>query len=245
MAIWKKVVIFAIGLISLGLILFVLSFIAPDKQQKICKDIIFTVSDYDKFQFISEKDIQRQLEKANLSPIGKTHSEIDLSIMEIKLQEMNMVKKAVCYFAVNGSVCVSVEQRVPLFRVKTTYDDYYIDNNRNRMPTSLKFTAHVPIVTGTVKFEFAKEELYDFIEYIEDSKQWTDMFTQIVVLPNNKVELVPRIGSFIIEMGKLENYKSKLKKLHTFYDKASDFYGGDKYYRVSLEFKDQVVCSKR
>ncbi len=245
MAIWKKVLIFAIGLISLGFIWFVLSVKAPNKQQQVCKDIIFTVSDYDKFQFISEKDIQRQLENANISPIDKARNEVDLSIMEMKLQEMNMVKKSCCYFTVDGNICVNVEQRVPLFRVKTTYDDYYIDSERNRMPTSLKFTAHVPIVTGIVKQEFAKNELYDFIKYIENSRQWTNMFTQIIVSPDNKVELVPRIGNFIIAMGELENYESKLKKLSVFYDKASDFYGGDKYYRVSLEFKDQVVCSKR
>ncbi|MFI3296750.1 MAG: hypothetical protein R3Y59_03865 [bacterium] len=245
MAIWKKVVIFAIGLISLGFIWFVLSVLAPNKQKQVCKDIIFTVSDYDKFQFISEKDIQLQLENANISPVNKMRDEVDLSVMEMKLQEMNMVKKSVCYFAVDGSLCVSVQQRVPLFRIKTTYDDYYIDSERNRMPTSLKFTAHVPIITGSVKQDFAKNELYDFIKYIENSRQWTNMFTQIIVLPDNRVELVPRIGNFIISMGELENFEGKLKKLHTFYNKAGDFYGGDKYYRVSLEFKDQVVCSKR
>ena len=220
----------------------VLAFVVPSNDTKKCENIHLIVSDYDDFKFVSDNDVRVQLQNSGVYPVGKLHSDIDLTEMEESLMKLNMVKSVKCYFATNGDVNVSVTQRVPVFRVKEDGRDYYIDNERKRMPTSIKFSAYVPIVTGNVNFEFAASELYDFVVYLQSESRWRSAFTQVYVYPENKVELIPRVGDFRIELGTLERYEAKLGKLEKFLKVLPKYHSWDKYSVINLEYRDQVVC---
>ena len=223
----------------------VLAFVVPSNDTKKCENIHLIVSDYDDFKFVSGNDVRVQLQNSGVYPVGKLHSDIDLTEMEESLMNLNMVKSVKCYFATNGDVNVSVSQRIPVFRVMEAGRSYYIDNERKRMSTSIKFSAYVPVVTGNVNFEFASTNLYDFVVYLQSKSRWRSAFTQIYVYPNNKVELVPRVGDFVVKMGSLERYESKLEKLDKFLKVLPKYHSWDKYSVINLEFKDQVVCTKR
>ena len=216
MKVWSKILLAVLITLLVGGLVVALAFIVPSNDTKKCENIHLIVSDYEQFKFISDKEVSFQLQNSGVYPVGKLHSEIDLTEMEQSLMKLNMVKDVKCYFANNDDVNVSVTQRVPVFRVKEDGRDYYIDNERKRMPTSIKFSAYVPIVTGNVNFEFAASELYDFVVYLQSESRWRSAFTQIYVYPNNKVELIPRVGDFRIELGTLERYEAKLGILEKF-----------------------------
>ena len=220
----------------------VLAFVVPSNDTKKCENIHLSVTDYDDFKFISDNDVRVQLQNSGVYPVGKLHSDIDLTEMEKSLMKLNMIKSVKCYFATNGDVNVAVTQRVPVFRVMEGGRSYYIDNERKRMSTSIKFSAYVPVVTGNVNFEFATTNLYDFIVYLQSESRWRSAFTQIYVYPDNKVELVPRVGDFIIKMGSLDRYEAKLGKLEKFLKILPKYHSWDKYSVINLEFRDQVVC---
>lgn len=228
-------------MIVIGLVC-VLLFIVPSSDTKKCENIHLVVSDYDDFKFISDKDVSAQLQNSGVYPVGKLHSEIDLTEMEQSLLKLNMIKSVKCYFATNGDVNVAVTQRVPVFRVMEGASSYYIDNERKRMSTSIKFSAYVPVVTGNVNFEFATTNLYDFVVYLQSESRWRSAFTQIYVYPDNKIELVPRVGDFVVKMGSLDRYESKLEKLDKFLEVLPKYHSWDKYSVINLEFRDQVVC---
>ena len=233
------IIIIVVGLWS------VLAFVVPSNDTKKCENIHLIVSDYDDFKFISDSDVRVQLQNSGVYPVGKLHSDIDLTEMEKCLLKLNMIKSVKCYFATNGDVNVSVTQRVPVFRVQEEGRSYYIDNERKRMSTSIKFSAYVPVVTGNVNFGFATTNLYDFVVYLQSESRWRSAFTQIYVYPDNKVELVPRVGDFVVKIGSLERYESKLEKLDKFLKVLPKYHSWDKYSVINLEFKDQVVCTKR
>lgn len=242
MKVWQKILFtILIASIVIGLVCFI-AFIVPSADTQKCENIHLVVSDYDDFKFISDKDVSAQLQNSGVYSVGKLHSEIDLTEMEQSLLKLNMVKSVKCYFATNGDVNVSVTQRVPVFRVMEGVGSYYIDNERKRMSTSIKFSAYVPVVTGNVNFEFATTNLYDFVVYLQSESRWRSAFTQIYVYPDNKVDLVPRVGDFVVKMGSLERYESKLEKLDKFLKVLPKYHSWDKYSVINLEFKDQVVC---
>ena len=242
MKVWVKILIISsFTFIVVGLWC-VLALAARSSAEKKCENIHLTVSDYDEFKFISENDVKAQLQNLGVYPVGKLHSEINLTEMEEGLLRLNMIKSVKCYFATNGDVNVSVTQRVPIFRVMQDGGSYYIDNERKRMSTSIKFSAYVPIVTGNVNFDFATTNLYDFIVYLQSQSRWRSAFIQIYVYSDNKVELVPRVGSFVVKMGSLDRYESKLEKLDKFLKILPKYHSWDKYSVINLEFKDQVVC---
>lgn len=242
MKLWHKILFSVLITLLVGGLVVVLAFVVPSNDTKKCENIHLSVTDYDDFKFISENDVQVQLQNSGVYPVGKLHSDIDLTEMEVSLLKLNMIKSVKCYFATNGDVNVAVTQRVPVFRVMEEGRSYYIDNERKRMSTSIKFSAYVPVVTGNVNFEFAITNLYDFIVYLQSESRWRSAFTQIYVYPDNKVELVPRVGDFIIKMGSLDRYEAKLKKLDKFLKVLPKYHSWDKYSVINLEFRDQVVC---
>ena len=242
MKLWHKILFSVLITLLVGGLVVVLAFVVPSNDTKKCENIHLSVTDYDDFKFISENDVQVQLQNSGVYPVGKLHSDIDLTEMEVSLLKLNMIKSVKCYFATNGDVNVAVTQRVPVFRVMEEGRSYYIDNERKRMSTSIKFSAYVPVVTGNVNFEFAITNLYDFIVYLQSESRWRSAFTQIYVYPDKKVELVPRVGDFIIKMGSLDRYEAKLKKLDKFLIVLPKYHSWDKYSVINLEFRDQVVC---
>lgn len=242
MKLWHKILFSVLITLLVGGLVVVLAFVVPSNDTKKCENIHLSVTDYDDFKFISDNDVRLQLQNSGVYPVGKLHSDIDLTEMEASLLKLSMIKSVKCYFATNGDVNVAVTQRVPVFRVMEEGRSYYIDNERKRMSTSIKFSAYVPVVTGNVNFEFATTNLYDFIVYLQSESRWRSAFTQIYVYPDNKVELVPRVGDFIIKMGSLDRYEAKLKKLDKFLEVLPKYHSWDKYSVINLEFRDQVVC---
>jgi cell division protein FtsQ len=242
MKLWHKILFSVLITLLVGGLVVVLAFVVPSNDTKKCENIHLSVTDYDNFKFISENDVREQLQNSGVYPVGKLHSDIDLTEMEQSLMNLNMVKSVKCYFATNGDVNVAVTQRVPVFRVMEEGRSYYIDNERKRMSTSIRFSAYVPVVTGNVNFEFATTNLYDFIVYLQSESRWRSAFTQIYVYPDNKLELVPRVGDFVIKMGSLDRYEAKLKKLDKFLKVLPKYHSWDKYSVINLEYKDQVVC---
>ena len=113
------------------------------------------------------------------------------------------------------------------------------------MPTDIKCAAHLVVVTGNVEKSFAMRDLYKFALFLQQNPFWDAQIEQVHVLPNKKIELVPRVGDHIVYLGKLDNYEQKLKRLKTFYTKALNEVGWNKYSRISVEFSNQVICTKK
>lgn len=245
MRLWKKIVILVlILLLAIGLPV-VVSCLVPDRDDKVCADIEIIINDADSYNFVSEKNVRDYLASSGISPVDKKNGDISLVEIEQKLMKMSMVKDVACFFENNGNLCIKVNQRIPVFRVMDVNNDYYVDTDRRRMPTSVRYSAYVPVVTGNVDFSFAVNELYDFIVYLQNKNRWNSAFSQIYVYPNDRVELIPRVGSFVITMGTLDSYESKLKKLDLFLEKIPKYVGWDKYSEINLEYYNQVVCTKK
>ena len=55
----------------------------------------------------------------------------------------------------------------------------------------------------------------------------------------------PTAGDHLVYLGKLENFENKLARLKEFYQKGLNQVGWNKYSRISLEFSNQIICTKR
>lgn len=67
---------------------------------------------------------------------------------------------------------------------------------------------------------------------------------QIHVLPDKNIELVPRVGDHVIYLGKLDDFERKLKQIR-YSEKGLNKVGWNKYSRISVEFGNQIICTKR
>jgi len=213
------------------------------KKISLCKELIIDVVGNSEYQYLTDSEIKNNLTKAGLMPVGKDLAVVNIAEIEKKLEENRLIKRAECYKTVDGTVRVKVYNRTPIFRVFSSNGSYYIDKEREKMPIPDNFAAYVSVASGYIDENFAKNQLFDFVMFLNRDKFWNSQIKQIYVAENGDIELTPAVGSHRIILGKLENYKENLEKLRLFYEKGLSKVGWNKYSIINLKYKNQVVCT--
>ncbi len=241
--VWKYIFISFFALLVLGYIGYTLWFFSGNEKQQVCKDLNIVFTDGDERQLITKQEIAQTLEQNGLNPIGKMLIKIRTESIEDILHKNQMIKSVECFTTPEGAVNIKLSQRCPKFRV-VGFGSYYIDIDRKPMPVSPHTAAYVPVVSGRVTVSMATGKLFDFITYLEENPFWNAQIEQIYVRDDLKIELVPRVGDAIVMLGTLDNYESKLEKLRKLYVYGFNKMGWNRYRRINLEYKNQVVCTK-
>lgn len=168
---------------------------------------------------------------------------LDLNDLESALIANDMIKTAEVYLAVNGEVTAEIEQRKPIARVNTNAS-FYIDDEGRYMPLSSFHTARVPLVTGVVH----KNELQNVFTIAQKINSDDFLKKHIIEIHQNQdksITLKTRVLDFEIHLGQLNNLDLKINNLKAFYQKAKKDNALNNYSKVSLQFNNQVVCTKK
>ncbi len=241
----KKILYITLAFLLLAYILYAVSFPRNHLDGKNCNGVEVIIADTLKRHFIAGKDVLSMLKNAGLYPQGKPLKDIRTDLMEQKLEENKLIKKAQVYITAGGGVTVKVYQKIPLLRVMSVSGDYYVDTEGDIMPVTLQYAAYVPLVTGFVDKEFARKELSNLARFLQKNKFWDAQIEQIYVYPNKDLELTPRVGNHQILLGRIDQFEEKLENLRLFYEQALDKTGWNRYSMINLKFKNQIVCTKR
>ena len=211
-----------------------------------CRDMELVIKDTAYAGFITKDELKGILQKKGIYPIGKKMGRISTKSLERELSKHPLIDEAECYKTPSGKVCVEVTQRIPILRVMSANgQNYYLDNKGTIMPPEAKCVAHRVIVTGNVEKSFAMKDLYKFGVFLQKNSFWNAQIEQIHVLPGKNIELVPRVGDHLIYLGKIAGFEKKLKRVKAFYERGLNQVGWNKYSRISVEFDNQIICTKR
>ena len=240
----KTFILLFLLLIAVYLIIAVTTFNAkPEKQT--CEGMELVINDSIDYGFITQKEILRLLTKEKISPIGKKMEEINTRQMEDVLKKHPLIGEVECFRIPNGKIGIEVTQRIPLLRIMAANgENYYLDEKGVTMPTANN-AANVAVVTGFVDKGFAEKELYELGMFLKKDPFWNAQIQQINVTATKELEFVPRVGDHIIFIGKPGNYEKKFDRLKIFYKKGLNEVGWNKYSRISLEFENQIICTKK
>ena len=240
----KKIFIIPIpALLFIYLLLSVFYTNSYAKKISICTELQIDLAENSESSYLTRDDIISKLTKAGLSPVGKELSSVNTSEIEKKLEEDRLIKRVECYKTVDGTVKIKVFHRIPVLRIFSANGSYYIDREREKMPVPDNFAAYVSVATGYIDEEFAKNQLFDFVLFLNNDKFWNSQIKQIYIAQNGDVELIPAVGNHRIILGKLDDYKENLNKLRLFYDKGLSKVGWNRYSIINLKYKNQVVCT--
>ena len=236
------IVLTSMGLTLLSAYLIWALFVLPDDQPLTeCKELKIEIADSVSRRFITSREVKRLLADSDLSIVGMEYGEISTQQVENIVEKSAVVRSAECYKLQDGTVCLLVEQRMPHLRVITAEGNYYIDSDRRRMRATSHTASYVPVVTGRVTERMAKEELFDFVSWLNGNSFWDAQIEQINVTPTKEIELIPRIGSHTILLGSLDDYEQKLHKLQLFYTEGLSKIGWKDYTEIDLRYKHQVI----
>lgn len=215
-------------------------------QPQTCRELSLIIKDSVYAGFITQQEVKELLTSKRAYPVGKPLQEVSCKALEKILNQHPLIDHTECYPTLSGAVNVEIVQRIPLLRVMNNQgENYYIDTKGKVMPAHTRAAAHRVIATGRIEKSFAMKELYKFGVFLQENKFWDAQIEQIHVTPQQEIELVPRVGDHLIFLGKMDNFEQKLARLQTFYEKGLSKVGWNKYARISVEFHNQIICTKR
>ncbi|MDR0988097.1 MAG: cell division protein FtsQ [Prevotellaceae bacterium] len=210
-----------------------------------CRKLTLVIKDSVNAGFITQKEVLETLEQKGINPLSRPMSEINTRQMEEILAQNPLIDHVECYKTHDGTVVVEAYQRIPILRVMTAEESFYLDSKGTVMPTSTKCVAQLVVATGHIDQTFAVKTLYPFARFLQSDAFWRAQIEQINVLRDHTVELVPRVGDHLIYMGTLTTYQHKLDRLKRFYTEGLNRVGWNRYSRISVDIPNQIVCTKK
>ena len=245
-------------LLAIYLIFAITSFNKHDDAELTCKEVKINITDHHDMGFLSAQDIKVALQRSRLYPEGQLIGSVDPRAIEDALKKNPFVSDAQCYKTQNATVHISVTQRTPVVRVKSENgEDYYIDNRDSIMPTS-GYISNLPIATGNITKWYARNYVAPMCRHMSENELWSNQIEQVNVLPDKTIELVPRVGDHVVNIGRLPEHNdnarreqgifqfldNKLTRLEKFYRYGLSQAGWNKYSYINLEFDNQIICKR-
>ncbi|KAB5489954.1 MULTISPECIES: cell division protein FtsQ/DivIB [Flagellimonas] len=189
------------------------------------------------------EDAVNKLLIQNYGPVkNRAKEQLVLNTIEEVILSNDMVKNAQVYLTVNGELISKIVQRKPIGRVEGV-SKFYLDDLGERMPLSKQHSARVPIITGKITGR-TLEDAYVILNYINEDDFLRKNVIGIHIEEEGNYQLKFRMENFVVNLGGVDNLNTKFKNFMAFYAKAAKDNSLEDYAIVSLEFNNQVVCTK-
>lgn len=246
MGVARRVILSVVSLLIVAYMLLAFTVFNEKPRGMKCRDVELISRDTTYSTLITKRGVLAHLDAKGLNPVGRDMDSISLAALERELSTNALIEDVECYKTLGGKVCIEVKERVPILHIMSADgDDYYIDQQGHEVPYVSQAAFYLPVVTGQVEKTFARQKLHSFGLFLQKDAFWNAQIEQINVLPGGNIELVPRVGDNIIYLGSIDGFERKLDRVHKFYTEALNKVGWNKYKRISVEFDNQIICTKR
>jgi len=165
-----------------------------------------------------------------------------LNTVERALEANEMVKSAQVYLTIDGELTSKIVQRKPIGRIEGNAK-FYLDDEGKRMPFSKNHSARVPIITGEITGK-SLEDVYLILEHINMDDFYRKNVIGIHIKAERDYQLKFRLNQFVVNLGDASGLEAKFANFKAFYAKANKDKTLEDFAVVSLEFNNQVVCTK-
>ena len=241
-------------------------FISSKESLQKIGSLKITIIDSADNQFIRSADIREMLEQRYNHVFGKESGEVNLEEIEKMLKSKQIINRAEAFITEPGVLHVEISQKTPFIRIFNRYGQgYYLDKKGNLIPLSHYYSPLVIVANGNIAEPFiisrtlnindVKHDslpayqktiynVYKVADFITRDEFWNAQIEQIYVNDKGEFELIPRVGSHVIELGTAEDLDQKFANLKLIYLKGFNNIGWNLYEKISLKYKDQVVCTK-
>jgi cell division protein FtsQ len=248
---WRKIFILVGSFLLVVFMAVTLSFTARESRNIACRDVQIELKEGDMIR-ISEDEITRLVYAADKQLIGKELKRINADKIEREIEKHQAIERAEVFKMItadtigySGILGVRIRHREPVVRIMSGNEKYYLDESGEKIPVSSSYTANVLVATGDFSEAYARTELLPFVLYLNSNLFWRAQIEQIHIDANGEIVLIPLVGDQVIELGSIKDYQEKLRNLKAFYQQVLANNNWNKYQRISLKYKNQVVAKKR
>ncbi|MEB2776080.1 cell division protein [Algoriphagus sp. D3-2-R+10] len=245
----KKMLAFVV--LSLVLVGFI-GFVEKQTKYKTFQGTEINIEGVSGVYFVEDAEITKILNEAfpELKP-GLMLAEVPMKEIEARLLGHPFVRTAEAMLGQKGILNLSISQHQPIARIaQPMAADGYITTEGKVIPTSTSYTSRVLILEGDYaemlmdKGDIIADmpELMDLITFITEDEFWNAQITEVEVNSKDNIRLFQQVGRQVIEFGDAQDIENKFDRIGVFYKEILPRKGWNAYDRVSVKFKDQIVC---
>ncbi len=216
-----------------------------------CQSIVVNINPNSP-RFLDEEEIIQMVEKSGEPTIGTRISAINIDKLESKLSSYSTLNNVEVFrkieskgLSFKGKLIISLDERSPVLRMKSAFDDYYLDGDGIRIPVSAKYVDRILVATGSAPNDTIKKDLLKMAEFVNKDEFWRAQIEQVFIQTNGELLMVPQVGDYLIEFGKPEDYQMKFRNLKAVYQQGFKHMGWNRYKMISVKYRNQVVCTKK
>ena len=207
--------------------------------------ITVEIRNRDKVDFLDKEQVIQSLKDRHIRITNEPIDSINKAYVKEVVLDIPHVSEGEVFFTPDGLFHIKLKQRVPIMRVISGSMNYYVDDGGEVFPVSTRFTAKVPVFTGSVSIDMIKDDILELAKFLNKNKFWGAMIDQVQVWDKDNIELVAKVGGHRIFLGNIDQMEWKFEKLKTVYEKAFPVVGWDNYESIDLRFNNQVVCKRK
>lgn len=228
-----------------------IGFVEKQNQEKIFQAVEVDLEAVSGLYFVEEKEISTILSSSfpELKP-GLLLQEVPLKEIEERLLGHPFIRTVEASIDHQGILKLSMTQHEPMARiVRQDHADGYITKEGLLIATSPSYTSRVLILHGAYIGSLMDQgrldvmpELIPLIQFITQDKFWGAQITELEINGRNDIRLHQQVGKQVIEFGDAKDVESKFNRIAVLYKEILPRKGWDTYQRISVKFKNQIVC---
>jgi len=235
-------------------------------ETKMCRGITCRIDYAGSQPLMSGNDLMAEINRKFGKPQSKTIGEVDIAGIAALIKKNPYLENTDVLLTVEGEIMVKASQCIPFIRYYTTDgQQHYIDRNGRIMPVNHAYPVKALIATGQIESTLKDgkniysvpdsnlelrgklKSLYDLHHLagvINADTTLSALIEQVCITPLGKIQVVTKAGSHIVYLGDTTDAAEKLENLKYFYKYGLVKTGWNKYGRINLEYKNQIVCTK-
>jgi len=251
MRIVKKILVLLGWMCLIGAIGFTIYYAYMQREAVRCQEIVVNINPNSP-KFLDEAEIVDMIEKSGEMIIGSRLSKININLLETKLSTSSSLANVQIFKKVEskglsfkGKLVISLDERTPIIRIKNSTEDYYMDMDGNKIPTSPKYVQRIMIATGTIPDPELLKSLLKMADFVNKDDFWRAQIEQVFVQAKGELLLLPQVGDYLIEFGTPDDFALKFRNLKALYQQGFKNLGWNKYRTISVKYRNQVVCTKK
>lgn len=204
-------------------------------------------------RFTSDKEILALLVKLNGEKLeGQRIASVDLTRMEKLLEEKKWVQNAELFLDNNSVLQVLIMEYRPVARVFTLKgSSFYLSAGLKKLPVTKEYLDRLPVFSNypedlpKAQDSALLEQVKELGMFIGNHSFWMAQIDQVGITSDHTFEMTPKLGDELIVFGTAEDYTEKFNKLLAFYKQVQTRTGWNRYAKIDLQYKNQVVAVKR
>lgn len=212
---------------------------------EVCRHVVVNIINDDSAVFVTSHGILEELKSAHIQLTGRPMWQINSDKIERLLSRSQYLERVDCIKAQDGYFVIQVKQLVPVMRVFDGDDSYYVNRDGKRMDASSNYFSDVPVVVGHFTKNYSPVKLLPMIEYVQRDSVLNSLVTMYNFQGPQDIFIVPCFYGHIVNMGNVDNFKSKFRKLLLFYRKVMPVRGWNTYDTILVKWAHQIVATRR